>query len=297
MIQNLEDFQAVRARWTRAVEAGELGEALVLVEEALVWAEASGEEALRDRTLCNRAAITLELGAGAVHIPSLRALLLRTGDAENAYLAAYTLARHYELQKDQAKGLFYAQLARDRAQPLDENRRAESLNCVANFLVGESRFEDAIKAYEEALALLPSRDSLRGAVIGYNLGYCNVLTGRSHEGLALLYESLRSLRRRGADGHAMKAELDLAFALLEAAHASLAGRHAARALALAERFEDSDAQKNALYLLGAAAVATGDRVGARRHFERLQQGFYPEADYLPELLLHVDVRQLVNLKA
>ena len=297
MIHNSEDFQAARARWTQALEAGRLDEALVFVEEALVWAEASGEECLRDRTLCNRAAIALELGAGAQHVPALRALLLRSSNAENTYLAAYTIARHYELQKEQSKGLFYAQLARDRAQTLDENRRAESLNFIANFLVAESRFEEAIAAYEEALDLLPSRDSLRRAVIGYNLGYCNALTGRSREGLALLYSSLRSLLRRGADGHAMKAQLDLAFALLETSRAQPAGRHAARALALAERLEDSDAQKNALYLLGAAAVATGDRVGARRHFERLQQGFFPEADYLPELLLHVDVRQLVNLKA
>ena len=95
----------------------------------------------------------------------------------------------------------------------------------------------------------------------------------------------------------MKARLDLAFALLETSHAGLAGRHAARALELAERPEDSSAKKNALYLLGAAAVASGDRLGARRHFERLQQGFYPEADYLPELLLQIDVRDLVNLKA
>ena len=32
-------------------------------------------------------------------------------------------------------------------------------------------------------------------------------------------------------------------------------------------------------------------------FERLPQGFYPVGDHLPELLLHVDVPQLVNLKA
>ena len=138
---------------------------------------------------------------------------------------------------------------------------------------------------------------LRRAVIGYNLGYCHVLTGSNRDGLNLLYASVRALLRRGAATHAMKAQLDLAFALLESARPRLAGRHAARALASAEQFEDNDAKKNALYLLGAAAVATGDRVGARRHFERLQQGFYPEADYLPELLLHVDVRELVNLKA
>ncbi|MEO8198480.1 MAG: hypothetical protein ABI689_17340 [Thermoanaerobaculia bacterium] len=297
MIENPEEFQAARARWTEAVEAGRLDEALVLVEEAFTWAEANGEELLRDRALCNRAAIALELGRGATHIPALRALLVRSADAENAYLAAYTIARHYELQKEHRKGLFYAQLARDRANALDENRRAASLNYIANFLVAESRFDEAIAVYEEALLLLPSRDSLRRAVIGYNLGYCNTLTGHSCEGLTLLYASLRALLRRGAAAHAMKAQLDLAFALLESARPRLAGRHAARALDAAEQFGDGDAKKNALYLLGAAAVATGDRVGARHHFERLQQGFYPEADYLPELLLHVDVRELVNLKA
>lgn len=297
MIQNSADFQTARARWNEAVEAGRLEEALVLVEDALAWAESSGEELLCDRAVCNRAAIALELGRGTAHIPALRSLLLRTSDAENTYLAAYTIARHYELQKEPRKGLFYAQLARDRAASLDQNRQAASLNCMANFLVAESRFEEAIAVYAEAVALLPSLDSVRRAVIGYNLGYCNVLTGRSREGLALLYASLRTLLRRGAFGHAMKAHLDLAFALLEIPNARRAGRHAERALALAERFADGDAKKNALYLLGAAAVANGDRVGARRHFERLQQGFYPEADYLPELLLHVDVRELVNLKA
>lgn len=297
MIRNPEDFQAARVRWTECVEAGQLESALTLVEEAFAWADANGNAVLRDRALCNRAAIVLELGRGNGDVPALRELLVRTSDPENTYLAAYTIARHYELQKEHRKGLFYAQLARDRAQSLDENRRAASLNYIANFLVAESRFDEAIAVYEEAIALLPARDALRGAVIGYNLGYCKVLTGQGREGLALLYSSLRSLIRRGNEGHAMKARLDLAFALLETSNARRAGRHAARALALAERLDDADAKKNALYLLGAAAVASGDRLGARRHFERLQQGFYPEADYLPELLLHVDVRDLVNLKA
>lgn len=296
-MNNREEFQAARARWTEAFEAGRLEEAMTIVDAAYLWAEAADDDLLRDRALCNRAAIALELGRGATHIPALRALLVRAADPENAYLAAYTIARHYELQKEHRKGLFYAQLARDRAAALDENRRAASLNFIANFLVAESRFDEAIATYEEALTLLPTRDSLRASVIGYNLGYCSVLTGNGRAGLTLLYASLRSLLRRGAETHAMKARLDLAFALLETGHARPAGRHAARALAAAERCSDSDAKKNALYLLGAAAVANGDRIGARRHFERLQQGFYPEADYLPEFLLRIDVRELVNLKA
>jgi tetratricopeptide (TPR) repeat protein len=297
VIQSPEDFQAARARWAECVEAGELESALALVDEAFAWAEACDHSILRDRAMCNRAAIALELGRGSGEIPALRALLVRTSDAENTYLAAYTIARHYELQKDYRKGLFYAQLARDRARSLDENRNAASLNFIANFLVAESRFTEAIPVYEEALALLSGHDGLRGAVIGYNLGYCRVLTGASREGLSLLYASLRTLDRRGARSHAMKARLDLAFALLETARPELAGRHAAKALSLAEQLDDSNASKNALYLLGAAAVANGDRLGARRHFERLQQGFFPEEEYLPELLMHVDIRHLVNLKA
>ena len=297
MILNAEDFQAARARWTEAFEAGRLEEASVLVDEALAWAQANDEALLRDRALCNRAAIALGLGRGSAHVPALRELLVRSSDPENCYLASYTIACNYELQKENRKGLFYAQLARDHAASLDENRQAASLNAIANFLVAESRFEEAIATYEAALELLPDRHSIRAAVIGYNLGYCRVLTARGREGLAALYTSLRFLMHRGAEGHTMKASLDLAFALLETAHARRAARHATRALVLAERLADTDAKKNALYILGAAAIATGDRVGARRHFERLQQGFYPEADHLPELLLHVDVRQLVNLKA
>ncbi|MEO8274913.1 MAG: hypothetical protein ABI639_01765 [Thermoanaerobaculia bacterium] len=297
MIQSREDFQAARARWGECVEAGNLEHALGLVEEALAWAAANDETVLQDRALCNRAAISLELGRGAAQVAALRELLVRSSDAENNYLAAYTIARHYELQKDHRKGLFYAQLARDRAQSLDDNRRAASLNYIANFLVAESRFEEGIEMYGEALELLPARDSVRSAVIGYNLGYCKVLTGAGREGLTLLYASLRALIRRGADTHVMKARLDLAFALLETANAHRAGRHAEKALALAERFADASSRKNALYLLGAASVASGDRVGARRHFERLQQGFFPDADYLPEMLLQIDVRGLVNLKA
>lgn len=296
-MRDRDEFLNARARWTGLVEAGQFEAALALVEEALTWAEANGETEFRDRTLCNRAAIALELGRGAEHIPGLRALLVRATDAESSYLAAYTIARYYELLKDFRKGLFYAQVARDRAATLDQPRRAASLNSVANFLIAESRFEEAIAVYREALTFLTTADGLRSAVIGYNLGYCCALTGSTREGLQLLYSSLRTLKHLGAEGHAMKAELDLSFALLQNGQARFAARHAAKALSAAESVADAGATKNALYLLGASAVASGDRLGARRHFERLQQGFYPDADYLPDLLMHVDVSELVNLKA
>lgn len=297
------EFHSARARWTALVAEGEFEEALALVEAATAWARNAGEAVLLDRALCNRAAIALELGRGDGLVTELRSLLMRSEDCENGYLAAYTIARHYELAREAKKGLFYARLACDRAAALDPARRSSSFNLIANFLVSECRFDEALETYAEAerevasLGAAEPASRLRAAVIGYNVGYCRVMTGAPRTGLANLYRSLRTLIRLGAARHQMAARLDLAFALLEAGSPGLAERHAVRALALAARFEDAAARKNALYLAGAAATAKKDEFAARRWFGELQGEFFPDADYLPELLLRVDVRQLVNLRA
>lgn len=299
-IRSLAEFQACRASWNALVAEGDFATAYELVEGAVEWARAHGGPVLLDRVLCNRAAIAIELGRGSSdQIAALRAILMRSEDVENAFLAAYTIARHYELAREARKGLFYAQVARDRAEALDGGRRGECLNLIANFQVSASRFEEALASYAEAEALLrdPALSTLRSAVIGYNVGYCMVVTGAVRSGLSKLYRSCRALRRLGARRHSMLAACDLAFALLEAGSPRHAARHAARALALARQCGDEAARKNALYLAGAAATASGDAVGARRSFVELQGSFFPEADYLPDLLLQVDVRQLVNLKA
>ena len=300
------EFHARRARWSALVAAGDFETALPLVEEALAWARETGEPTLVDRALCNRAAIALELGRGAAQLAELRSLLMRSEDGENSFLAAYTIARHYELAKEPRKGLFYARLARDRAALLDAPRRGSSLNLIANFLMSECRFDEALATYGEAESIFldaevaaPAEpaDRLRAAVIGYNVGYCRVISGDTTGGLGRIYRSVRELVRLGARRHEMLARLDLAFALLEAGAPRHAGRHADRALALGREFADPASEKNALYLAGAAASARGDEFGARRRFSELQGAFFPDADYLPDLLLHVDVRQLVNLKA
>jgi tetratricopeptide (TPR) repeat protein len=297
VVASREDYQEARSRWNEAVEAGRLEEALALVDAAAAWAEGNAEPELVERTFLNRAAIALELGAGAELLPELRALLMRSHEAENGFLAAYSLARAYELRKESKKALFYAQVGRDRAESLDRGRRASSQNQLGNLLVAESRFAEAVTVYRSSLELLDAGDRLRRAVILDNLGYCEALLGRRLEGLTLLRESLRALRRLGAERHELLARLDFCFVLLEIGKPSAARRHGRRALDLATAFGDADAEKNALYLLGAAAAALGDRFGARRWYARLQIGFYPDADYLPDVLLQVDVRGLVNLKA
>ena len=235
-----------------------------------------------------------------IHHEAVHYLLFRKrswNEFAGRFLAAYTIARHYELAKEVRKGLFYAQLALDRASSLNQARHAESLNQIANFQVAESRFNEALETYAEAQQHLAPGDALRHAVIGYNVGYCRVVLGSHRAGLRSIYQSLRRLRRLGAERHEMLARLDLAFALLEFGKARLAERHASRAIELASQFADPTAKKNALYLAGAAASARGDEFTARRRFAELQGDFFPEADYLPDLLLSVDVRSLVNLKA
>ena len=291
------ELQTARARWMRLVEVGDLAAALTLVDATASLAERLGDPVWIDRVRCNRAAIALELGVGGSVVAELRTLLMRSEDTENEFLAAYTIARHYELAKEVRKGLFYAQLALDRASSLNQARHAESLNQIANFQVAESRFNEALETYAEAQQHLAPGDALRHAVIGYNVGYCRVVLGSHRAGLRSIYQSLRRLRRLGAERHEMLARLDLAFALLEFGKARLAERHASRAIELASQFADPTAKKNALYLAGAAASARGDEFTARRRFAELQGDFFPEADYLPDLLLSVDVRSLVNLKA
>ncbi len=296
-VASREDFELARERWGQAIDAGRLDEALAWLDAGFAWAAEAGEPDLRDRAFVVKAAVLLETGDGTDLVPALRALLVRACDAENGFLAAYSLARAYELRKESKKALFYAQIGRDRGESLDRGRRASSQNQLANLLVAESRFEEAVAGYQRALDLLGAGERLRRAVILDNLGYCEALLGRGRQGVLLLRESLRELRRLGAERHEMLARLDLCFVLLELGKPCAARRYGLRALELARELGVAEAEKNALYLLGAAAATRGDRFGARRWYELLQSGFYPDADYLPNVLLQVDVRGLVNLKA
>ncbi|MCB1009224.1 MAG: hypothetical protein KDB94_10050 [Acidobacteria bacterium] len=296
-IDSRERLESARARWTELVEAGRLEEALPLIESALEWLAGEDDPVTEARVRCNRARVAIELGLEGGYAAELRDVLVANADVESAYLAAYSLARFYELRKEARKARFYAQLARDRAEGLDADRLGSSLNQLANVLVSESRFDEAAATYAQALELCVTDVFSRRSVILFNLGYCETLLGRRREGYRHLVLAVRALRRQGARRHETLARLDLAFALLENGKPRAARRHAQRAFDLARETGQDDAEKNALYLLGAAANELGDRFTAKRWYSQLQAGYFPEQDYLPELLLQVDVRNLVNLKA
>ena len=263
-------------------------------------AEQGGDRRAADRAFVNRCTVTLDLERELATEPfhRLREILMGGDDNVNCRLAAYNIARAYEFAKEHRKGLFYARIALDRSRLLEVTGwLASSHNQIGNFLLAESRFDAARAEYEQALALLPGdQPSVPRAKIYDNLGYALVVVNQVEPGLRLLYRSLRMLRALGTRREQVFPQLDLCFALLEVGRYRHAMRHGAQALMLAEEAGDQESTKHALFLLGEAAQQAGDLSGAREQFERLQERYFPEAVYLPEVLLTVDVRKLINLK-
>ncbi len=291
-------FDELRDRGAQAVEAGQLEEAESLFQQAFTWARAHGNQRQLDLAVCNLAAAATELGHGAAELPRLREILLRNADPVSCRVAAYNIARYYELTKSFKKALFYGRIARDRSESV--GRRdwlASSHNLIGNTLLAESFVEEACGEYEQALSLMPGEPSAARARILDNLGYCRILQGRHAEGYPLLYESLRLLRHFHAERYEISTRLDLCFAHLETSRYEHARRQGNKALRLAEAMNETDSIKNALYLLGEVESLCGHVDAARVYFARLQRDFYPDASYLPGFLLTVDVRQLVNLHA
>lgn len=291
------ELAASRLAFERAAAEGDLATARQLASDLLASLPAGTDPVVRDRLLCDVAALSIELGEPDDHLAELRAILLRSTRLENARLAAYALARSHELAGTHAKGLFYARIARDHSLSLARpDWLASSHNQVGNLLVAGSRFADAREEYRAALGHLGEERSLRRFVILQNLGYCAAVLGERDESLRLLYQALRGLVAAGARRHETQARLDLCYAHLELGRLELGQRHAERALELASELGDDEARRNALFLLGAALRSLGRSDTARFVFRQLQSDFYPDQDYLPGLLESVDGTGLLNLR-
>lgn len=294
-------FDALIDEGRALLEAERLDEALCAIEEAERLAEELGDRRAADRAYANRCAVMIAVDRGLApeSLQRLREILMAGDDAVTSWLAAYNVARAYEFLKEHRKGLFYARIALDRARVLEASDWvASSRNQIGNFLLAESRFDSACEEYREALDLLTDEGpTVRRAKVYDNLGYALVVIHEEHEGLRLLYRSLRMLRSMGARREQIFPHLDLCFALLELGRHRHAVAHGVRALALAEEAGEEDSIKHALFLLGEAAQQTGDPAMAREHFQRLQERYFPDASHLPDVLLTVDVRKLINLKA
>ena len=290
--------EALRDRAERAVLRGDLAAARPLLEQALAVADGSGDLDLRDRALCNLGALLVETGDGAAMMTGLRAVLMRNHDELNCYLASYALARAHDLNQDYKKAIFYARIGLDRVQRLGSPQRTAMCHMLmGNVLLAESHLDEACAEYELAQTMNEELSPLQGALLLDNVGYCRLLRGRHDQAFGFLFRSLRTLRRLGARAYQRGPHLSLAFGYLEIGRYHRAARHGFAALRLAEEVGDDQTVKNALYLLGEAAHEIGSPDDARRCYEALQRRFYPDQERLPDALMAVGVRRLLNLRA
>src|SRR5687768_13977133 len=148
----------------------------------------------------------------------LARIVMRRRSPRHVYLAAYALLRRFSERNDRQRALFYGQIARDAAGSLGEPiPQANVLNGVGITLTADSRFDEAIVAFEEGVCVLSALDeddyirSLRSALLG-NLGGAKVLAGNLEEGVVLLERALETLED---DFGRAEAYLDLAYASLQ----------------------------------------------------------------------------------
>lgn len=289
--------QLFREAWA-AAQRGEIELSLELCNKALEQAQISGDQLLEDRAQLNRAAVLVDLGQGASARESLSRILMKYRNSDPGFAAAYTLARICDGEGDAAKALFYARIANERAR---ENGRPEQLasshNQLGDFLLAASDFDSALEQFELALENLPCADRLRQAVVLDNRGYCHVVCGRLELGFTDLFRSLRICMQLKARRHEASVRLSLSFAYLQCDRHSAALRHARRSFQIAEEIHVPALLKHGLFLLGEAEKLAGNPLAARYYFVRLQKEFYPAAGSASDLLLLLNVRSLVNLKA
>jgi tetratricopeptide (TPR) repeat protein len=292
------DFSLLRRRARQAYRLGRFEEALALYERAWDWAQLHGCPDDLDRALCGRASVAIELRRGDDLLSGLRAVLMRSANNENCFLAANNIGRAYELQRQHKKAAFYARIARDHARRVSSREwLASAHNLLGNACLAESRVEEAVVEYSAALELVPAAMTTWRALIEQNLGYARATQGDHQTGLRLLWRSLRALRSAGAARYTTAVRVDLAFTYLEAERPQRALLHARRAMAEATGQDDGDALKNSLYLCGEAANRLGLAGEARACFERLQREFFRGNDRLPDFLLTVGVRKMLSLRA
>ncbi|MEM9555687.1 MAG: hypothetical protein AAGC60_15635 [Acidobacteriota bacterium] len=291
-------FDLLRAECRRAVEEGRLDTALARAEAAIEIAETLDDPRLLDLARCNRAAVAIALGRFGDEFGDLRRILMRNHCAETSFAAAYHLSHAYELRKEFKKGLFYARVARDRAQAAhDEDVLAKSYNQIGVCLLGDSYFEQAATEFEKALDRLGDEEGIVRAMLIGNRAYCRMVLGDFREAFGDLFRCLRWYRRHGAHLYAVWPHLFLCYGYLETGRLVHAWRHANKALALAEEHGDEAALKNALFLLAEVEKAGGDLDAARDCFERMRRRFYPDAAALPSAVTAVGMAKVVNLRA
>lgn len=291
-------YETLKDEGSAHLAAGRLEQALERFQQAEDMAREIGDPVQSDLAFCNRAAVAVRLARTDGVQLRLQETLLRTTDRRVAVYSAYNLALAYDRANCFEKSLFYARIAHRYAVELEDAAlEALALNQIGNVLTALNQFEEALEHFERANGMLPPGDDVAQALLLDNLGYCHAVLGRFDRAFPALFQSLRLLRRCGAELYEAEPRLALCFAYLGIGRPGRAIRHVNRALEIAERAEDARSMKYALLLLGEGYKLTGHTSAARDCFRILQESYYPDMPEVPGLLLGLDVCKVINLRA
>lgn len=289
-------FDHFRGCLRDTIRRGAFDEAIDLCDQAIAWGRDRGDQDAVDLGWCNKSGVLITLGRGEEASSRLRRILLSSSNPVCCFVASYNLSRVHEERRETQRGLFYARLSQGHAERAGRSDfLAASHNQVGGLLLIDCYFEEARDSYLRALDFSPP--DLDRAIMGSNIGYCQVVLGHQGEGFEWLFRSLRDMRRQGAETWEMLPRLGLSYAYLEIDRPERSRRHAVRALALAESASYREHIMNALFLLGEAEKLLGHEFEAYTHFQRLQRDYYPDAPFISDVLMSTDVRQLVHLMA
>ncbi len=279
----VDPYSALNGRARRALARAEFRKAEKLFEWAYVEARRRGAPGLEERAFCNRAVAAATNGSIERYLPGMRAILARSPERENRFLAAYDLAMILETGgfRDQAR--FFARIAVQLAADLDQPLNASAaLFQLGKLRLGDSRLQRAQRAIEEAIRLLgPEADPVVLALQSSVLGYCLARLEQPSRAIALLEGSVDTIDRCGYRLYEPAARLNLGFSLLEMEEFEGAGEQAERILSLSCCRSD---RKYALYLAGETSGYLGEFDLARDRFRRLQEEFFPEIESLADEL-------------
>ena len=291
--------EALRKDALALLEKGDFAAALALYDQALAHAKDTGDGAFVDWIFACRAAASSRLGPANDDLLELKRILLRAGDPQTSFRAAYTSASIYELRRDYKKALFYNRIACEKAaQTGDVFLLTTSTNQLGNIQVADSRFEEAARAYRRSLELAESAgiSAVFPAIAKDNLGYCLLALDQSAEGLKLVHEALDYFEREAETGLTVLPLMDLCFGYLKADRFEESRYFGESGLARIDSECDPTVEKNLLYLLGEACHLSGDAEGAQGYFDRLA-ALYPEFRNLRAYLEVFDFRNVINLRS
>ncbi|HET7434102.1 MAG TPA: hypothetical protein VFN10_05245 [Thermoanaerobaculia bacterium] len=270
---------------------GEAAEALAVYDHALEVAESDD---VRELLVIGKAEALLACEQEGREIQDLAKIVMRRRSPLHVYQAAAVLMRRYD-EVDNAKAIFYGEIARDAAMELgDSVTLARLLNNLGIVMTTASRFAEAIQTFEQGLVALAGQEVegpaglLRPTLLA-NLGGAKVLNDDFASGISLLEGALPSLT---ADYARAEAFADLTLGYLQSEEYEKAEEYGRQALELASGRRQV---RNANHLLG-ELMRRLERYDEAAQFFEVVASFYPEGSNIRGLLMSVDLTAVVNWK-